>query len=69
MKDNTFCLFQMGPLDFAIEYSSAVNNIYDAIGYIPPRGDREECLRKKLISFQESMKKERGQSNSSKACN
>lgn len=57
MKDNTFCLFQMGPLDFAVEYSSAVTNIYDAIGYIPPRGDREERLRKRLISFQESIEK------------
>ena len=36
----------MGLLDFPIEYSSAVINIY-AIGYSLPRGDREERLRKR----------------------
>ena len=42
-----------GSLDFAIRYADAICKLYDAIGYVPPRGDRktritnfEECTSK-----------------------
>ena len=59
VNQNSFCLLQLGPLDFAVKYSKAISALYDAIGYVPPRGDRAERLEKRQISFQESILKGR----------
>ena len=39
---NTTCLLQNSPLDFGIEFSNAVCMLYNAIGYVPPRGNKEK---------------------------
>ena len=52
-EENNHYLMEHGSLDFAEKYANAVANLYDAIGYIPPKGDRktritnfEECIAK-----------------------
>ena len=57
VKDNNFRLLQLGPLDFAVRFAAALSDLYDAIGYVPPRGGREERMQKRQITFQESITK------------
>ena len=56
-RENTYSLLQMGTLDFAVGYAEAVADLYDAVGYVPPRGDRKERLRRRQITFEEALKK------------
>ena len=57
VNENAFCLLELGPLNFAVQYTDAISALYDAIGYIPPRGDRGERMERRQITFQESILK------------
>ena len=54
---NSYALFQLGRLNFAVRYANAVLQLYDAIGYVPPEGGRGERLARRNISFSESLSK------------
>ena len=56
-RENIYCLLQMGTLDFAIEYAEAVTDLYDAVGYVLPRGDRDERSRRRQFTFEEALRK------------
>ena len=38
--DNSYVLEEIGQLNFAVKFCNAVNTFYNAIGYIPPHGDK-----------------------------
>ena len=40
LRENHFVLLELGKLDFAQRYCNSICRFYDAIGYVPPRGDR-----------------------------
>ena len=54
---NSYALFQLGPLNFAVKYANAVLQLYDAIGYVPPKGGRGERLARRNNKFSESLSK------------
>ena len=57
VNENAFSLLELGPLNFAVQYTEAISALYDAIGYVPPRGDRVERMERRHITFQESILK------------
>ena len=55
MVQNSFRLFQLGPLDYAIKFSDALEKFYYAVGYVPPVGNRK--MQKQCLLLQESVDK------------
>ena len=38
--EGRYVVEEIGALDFAVQFLEAINKLYDAIGYIPPHGDK-----------------------------
>ena len=53
MVQNTFRLYQLGPLEFASKYAKAIAQLYYAVGYVPPVGNRK--IQKQCLLLQKSV--------------
>ena len=51
-------MHQFGPLNFAVQYTTAISKLYEASGYVPPRGgNRKNRLERRNIPLTECVLK------------
>ena len=55
MVQNSFRLYQLGPLGYAIKFCDALEKFYYAVGYVPPVGNRK--MQQQCLLLQESVDK------------